>query len=325
MKAFVTGGTGFIGGFLVRRLLEGRHQVRCLVRSGASGERLRALGAEVVPGELSSRAALLEGMKGCDRVVHGAAAYSFWTKDPSIYRAANVEGVRNVMECALEAGVAKVIHLGSVVTLGKVTDSPATEKTAARPGHPSDYARSKWEGEEIAWRLRETRGLPLVVIMPGGVFGPGDPKATGHYIRNLVERRLPATVFTDRPFPWVHVRDVAEGIVRAAEKQGNEGEKYILAAESLTFGEINRMVGEISGVGIPRWRIPDPLAMAGAHLLTALSRVTGRPPMLGMSVDQFRTMRDGFAADGSKAARELGIRYTPIRRAIEEAIESFPR
>ncbi len=325
MRAFVTGGTGFIGSFVVRRLLEGGHQVRCLVRPAAGREPLRAPGAETVPGDLSDRAALQAGMKECDWVIHGAAAYTLWTNDPAIFRAANVDGVRNVMECALEAGVAKVVHIGSVVTLGKVTAPLASEKTPAAPGHPSEYARSKWEGEEIAWRLRETRGLPLVVIMPGGVFGPGDPKATGHYIQDLMGGRMPATIFNDRPFPWVHVRDVAEGIVRAAEKQGNEGERYILAAENLTFGDINRLVSEISGARLPRWRMPDPLALAMAHLLTAISGLTGRAPMLGMSVDQLRTMRDGFRADGGKAARDLGIRYTPIRAAIEEAIGSYRR
>jgi dihydroflavonol-4-reductase len=325
MKAFVTGGTGFIGSEVVRRLAQGGHEVRCLVRPASDARRIEATGALLVRGDLGSRDSLLEGMKGCDWVIHVAAAYSFWEPDPRIYREVNVEGARNVMECALEAGVSKVVQVGTVVAWGRSAQAPVTEETPPGPVRFSEYARTKHEGELIAWRLRETKGLPLVVVMPGGVFGPGDPKATGRYIRDLVEGRMPARVFEKCPFPWVHVRDVAEGILRAAAKEGNAGEKYFLVAENLTFGQINRMISEISGARLPRMRLPAGLAMAGAHLLTAVARLTGKPPMLGMSVDQIRTMKEGLIVDGGKAARELGIRYTPIRTAIEDEIASFRR
>ena len=325
MKTFVTGGTGFIGSEVVRRLAKGGHEVRCLVRPASDTRRIEATGAHLVRGDLKDRPSLLEGMKGCDWAVNVAAAYSFWAPDPRIYREVNVDGARNVMECALEAGVSKVVHVGTAVTYGRPAQTPVTEETPAGPVRFSEYARTKHEGEIIAWRLRETRGLPLVVVMPGGVFGPGDPKATGHYIQDLVQGRMPATVFENSPFPWVYVGDVAEGIVRAAGKEGNAGERYFLVAESLTFGQINRMISEISGARLPRMRLPDGLTLAGAHLLTAVARLTGRPPMLGMSLDQIRTMKEGLVVDGSKAARELGIRYTPVRAAIAEEIQSLRR
>jgi len=323
MKAFVTGGTGFIGSEVVRRLMKGGHEVRCLVRPGSGTGRIDATGAHIVRGDLKDRSSLLEGMRGCDRVIHAAAAYSFWAPDRRIYREVNVDGARNVMECALEASVPKVVHVGTVVAYGASGRTTVTEETPAGPVRFSEYARTKQEGEEIAWRLRETRGLPLVVVMPGGVLGAGDPKASGSYIRDLVQGRMPARVLENSPFPWVHVRDVAEGIVRAAEKEGNAGERYFLVGENLTFGQINRMIGEIAGIRLPRMRLPDGLTLAGALLLTALSRLTGKPPMLGLSLDQIRTMKGGLVVDGSKAARDLGIRYTPIRVAIEEEIESF--
>jgi len=323
MKAFVTGGTGFIGSEVVRRLAKGGHEVRCLVRPASDTTRIETAGAHLIRGDLQNRASLLEGMRGCDWAIHVAAAYSFWAPDPRIYREVNVDGARNVMECALEAGVSKVVHVGTVVTCGTPGRMPVTEETPAGPVRLSEYARTKHEGEVIAWRLRETRGLPLVVVMPGGVLGPGDSKASGRYIRDLVQGRMPARVLESSPFPWVHVGDAAEGIVRAAAKEGNAGEKYFLVAENLTFGQINRMISEISGARLPRMRLPDGLTLAGAHLLTAVARLTGRPPMLGLSLDQIRTMKEGLVVDGSKAVRELGIRYTPIRAAIEEEIESF--
>jgi dihydroflavonol-4-reductase len=162
-----------------------------------------------------------------------------------------------------------------------------------------------------------------VMVYPGGVLGPDDPKATGEYIQNLINGRMPATVFNDVLFPWVHVRDVAEVIVRAAEKEGNIGEKYLAVGQNLTFGQINQLISEISGVALPKLRMPDSLAMANAMLLTLLADVVKKPPLLGMAVDQIRTMKEGAEADGSKAERELGITYTPIRVALEEAIASY--
>ncbi len=325
MKAVVTGGTGFIGSEVVRRLAKGGHEARCLVRPSSDTSRIDAVTPRIVRGGLGNRTSLLEGMRGCDCVIHAAAAYSFWAPDRRLYREVNVDGVRNVMECALEAGVRKVVHVGTVVAYGAAGRTVVNEQSPVGRAFFSEYARTKQEGEAIAWRLRETRRLPLVVVMPGGVLGPGDPKASGSYIRDLVQGRMPARVLEDSPFPWVHVRDVAEGIVRAAEKEGNAGEKYFLVAENLTFGEINRMIAEIAGVRLPRMRLPDGLALAGAALLTAAARLTGRPPALGMALDQIRTMKEGLRVDGGKAARELGIRYTPVRTAIQEEIEAFRR
>jgi dihydroflavonol-4-reductase len=154
-------------------------------------------------------------------------------------------------------------------------------------------------------------------------MGPNDPKATGRYVRSLVQGKMPAQVLTNCPFPFVHVRDVAEAIVKALEKEKNEGEKYLVAAENLTFGEINRMVSEITGVRLPRLTLPDALTVAGAYGATFLANLTGRPPMLDMSVEQIRMMKQGMKVDGRKAMRELGISYTPIRTALEEILTSM--
>lgn len=323
MKVFVTGGTGFIGSRTVTRLVAGGHDVRCLVRSPSATPPLRDRGVRLAPGDLTRKDTLLEGMKGCDWVINIGAAYSFWTADRRSYGAVNVEGARNVMEAALETGAAKVVHVSSVVVYGKPAVSPVTEQVPPSAVRCSEYAETKYQGERIAWELHQARGLPLVVVYPGAVLGPADPKASGEYIQNLIGRRMPATVLTDASFPWVHVNDVAEAIVRAAERPGNVGERYLLVAENLTFGQINQIIAEISGVALPRFRLPDPLVMGGAAFLTAMARFTKKPPMLGMSLDQMRTMRNAAVIDGSKAERELGIRYTPVRQALKEAIESY--
>ena len=324
MKVFIAGATGFIGTHLVKRLARTEHEVCCLVRKTSNVRTLEPR-VTLVTGDVTDRSSLLEGMKGCDWVLNLANVYSFWEPDKRVYTDVNVEGTRNVMECALETGVSKVVHISSVVTYGKPVDRPFTEESPVGPARFSEYAETKYRGDLIAWELFEKKGLPLVVIYPGGVLGPGDQKASGQYIQNLIHRRLPATVFHDSILTWVHVGDVAEVILKAAEKEDNIGEKYIVCKHQLSFREINEMTSEISGVPLPKLTLPDWLAMANATLLTGLAGLTRKPPMWGMAADQMKTMKEGFRADGSKAERELGITYTPIRIALEEAVASYQK
>ncbi|MBP1595586.1 MAG: hypothetical protein H6Q05_963 [Acidobacteria bacterium] len=323
MRVFLTGGTGFVGSQVAKRLVIAGHEVRCLVRSTNATPLLQQLGVQLVRGDLTDKASLLEGMKGCHWVIHAGAAYDFWTPDRSVYRSVNVHGARYVMETSLEAGASKLVHVSTVVVYGKPAASPVREETPVGPVRFSEYARTKYEGELVAWDLCKSRGLPLVVVYPGAVLGAGDPKATGQYVRSLLQREMPATVLNDAPFPFVYVDDVAEAIVRAAGKEDNVGERYLLTAENLTFGQINRMIEEISGIRLPRLSLPSTVATLTAALLTGIARFTKKPPAWGMSLDQIRTMKHSPIFDGSKAERELGIRYTPIGQALRAAIESY--
>ena len=323
MKAFITGATGFIGSHTAERMATAGHEIRCLIRKTGDTVRLERLGAALIFGSLTDRRSLLEGMNGCDWVVNIAGAYAFWLPRRQTYTEVNVEGTRNVMECALEAGVSKVVHVSTVAIYGKPADRPFNEASNPGPVRFSEYARTKYEGDLIAWELFKTEGLPLVMVYPGGVLGPDDPKPTGEYIQNLISGRMPALVLSDSVFPWVHVGDVAEIIAGAAEKEDNIGEKYLAVAENLTFGQMNHMIAEISGTALPKMRMPDALAMAMAKILTLLADTVKKPPLWGMATDQIRTMKEGAEVDGSKAQRELGVTYAPIRTALEEAIASY--
>jgi len=130
-------------------------------------------------------------------------------------------------------------------------------------------------------------------------------------------------VFSDDGFTFVHVRDVAEIIVRAAEKGDNIGQRYLAGNQRLTWGQANQTISEISGVALPRFSMPGPLAMLNAALLTLIANLIKKPPLWGMAIDQMRVMRAGYSFDGSKAERELGITYRPIRAALEEAIDAL--
>jgi dihydroflavonol-4-reductase len=320
MKVFVTGGSGFVGKRTVRRLVEGGHQVRCLVRKTSRTGELEELGCEMVYGDVTDRASVLEGMRGCEWVVHLANVYSYWEPDRSIYRGVNVEGTRNVMEAALEAGVTKVVHVSTSLVWGKPVRIPFDEETPVGPVRFTEYARSKYEGDLVVWELHRKKGLPVVMLYPGPILGAGDSKSTGQYVRDLIERRVPGRVFEDSAFSWVHVRDVAEGIARALEKEGNEGEKYLIGKQVLTVGEFTRMVCELSGAAPPRLRLPGPVAMATAALATKIADLSGRPPYSGMATDSLRNISESAVFDGSRVERELGLTYTPITEAIVEEV-----
>jgi dihydroflavonol-4-reductase len=323
MRIFVTGGTGFIGTHLVRRLSETDHQVTCLVRRSSNTAVIAGPGVQFVSGDVTDSGSIQAAIKHHDCVINLANVYSFWEPDPRVYHSVNVGGTRNVLESALEAGVPKVVHISTGGIYGKPKDAPFTEESEVGPVRFSKYFQTKYEGDKIAWELYKNKKLPLVMVYPMAVLGPDDPKTTGQYIRRIVQRRLPARVLEDSIFTFVHVKDVAEIIYRAAIKESNIGEKYLAGKFRHTFGEINRMVSEISGVPLPRFRLPDFSVVLNAWLLTKVADVIKRPPIWGMAMDQIRVMKEGVCANGSKAEKELAIEYSPIRDAVEEAIASF--
>lgn len=320
MKIFLTGASGFIGHYLVRRLYGTGHELLCLVRSSSSAAGIEEHGARIHVGDVTERSSFRNAMAGCDCVINLANVYSMWEPDKSVFRSVNVLGTRNVMECALETGVGKVVHVSTAGVYGRPADCPFTEDSQVGPERPSLYTRTKYEGDLLAWDLFRTKGLPLVVIYPGAVLGPGDTKPTGKYIEALASGRMPVTVYEDVVMTYVHVEDVAEAIVLSAEKEGNIGEKYLIGKYQLSLRDLNRLVGEVSGARLPRVHLPGFLTLASAALLTCVSAITKKAPPWGMSLDQAKMARQGFRFDGNKAERELGLRYTPVRKALEDAI-----
>ena len=231
MKIFITGGTGFIGRYTVELLTKTNHQLVLLTRKTSNTSFLNKLSNKnitIVEGDLTDIQSLLNGMKGCDAVINIAALYTLWEPNKKIYSKINIEGTKNVMECSLKSGIKKIVHISTMGVFGKPSEEPFNEKTPAGPTQVSEYFRTKYEGDRIAWDLFEKKGLPLVVIYPVCVLVPGDPNASANYIQNLINRRLPATVFKDSIFSFVCVKDVAQAIVNALEKENNIGEKYLV-------------------------------------------------------------------------------------------------
>ncbi len=325
MNIFVIGATGFIGSHLVRRLVAERHNVCCLVRRNSNTRLLEELGARLVYGDVNDHAVLCEGMSGCDWLFHLANLYSMWEPNPSRFARVNIAGTRLVLETALETAVKKVVYISTAAVFGKPAVEPFDEASSAGPQLFSAYARTKAAADHIAWELFQCRGLPLVVLYPGIVLGAGDEKASGHYIQDIIRRRVPSTILHDSRATYVYVGDLVEAMLRAAQKPETTGQKYLIGGQTLDGRSYAELIHEISGVPLPLFHLPDWIVMAAAYLLTGAARIIRRPPLWGLSIDAGWTLKNGFSFDGGKAARELDIRYTPIRMALEEAIAYYQR
>jgi len=323
MKIFITGGTGFIGKYTTELLSKTSHQLKLLIRKSSNSSFLYKLNVSVFEGDLSDKRSLADGMKDCDSVINIAGHYTFWEPDNNIYSEVNIIGTKNVMECALELGVKKIVHISTAGIFGKPRDDPFAEESPVGSIQYSEYFRTKYEAEKIVWHLYREKRLPVVVIYPVCVLGAGDTKASGRYIHDLINRKLPATIFNKHIFTFVYVKDVAHAIVNALEKENNIGQKYLVGNFRYTWGEINKTISEISGVPLPIFKLPDALTMMNAFFLTGLANLIKKPPLWGMALDQMKVMKAGFSVDGGKAEKELGIKYTPIRVALQEAIASF--
>jgi len=322
-RVLVTGATGFVGSHVVLKLLERGERVRVLVRPQSSLKNLEGLSVESVRGDLTDPESVRAAMAGCRRVFHVAADYRLWTRDPSELYRSNVQGTRNVLEAARQAGVERMVYTSTVGALAvSCNGHPADEGTPVRLtdmiGH---YKRSKFlaEAEAIA---AAKQGLPVVIVNPSTPVGSRDikPTPTGQMIVDFLSGRMPA--YVDTGLNLIDVEDVAEGHLLAMEK-GIPGERYILGHRNLTLREILEALSRISGRPAPRVRLPASAVMGVAAVSTGWSFVTGRPPRVAL--EAARMSRKKMFFDASKAVRTLGLPQQPVEAALEKAVRWFRR
>ncbi len=327
MNCFVTGASGFIGANLVHELVARGHRVKALLRSKSDLRGLAGAEFERVDGDVSDRAALAKGMKGCDWCFHVAASYHLWLADYAPMYAANVEGTRNVIETAAEAGCSRIVYTSTVGCIGLPREvngnvTPTDEETPVSEAQMSNhYKLSKWRAELVARELAG-KGLPVMIVNPTAPVGPRDvkPTPTGQVIVDFLNRAMPA--YLDTGLNWVHVRDVAVGHIQAAEK-GRVGERYILgnAGGNWTMKEAFAVLQEITGVRAPTMRIPYFVALWAAHANEAMSRITKKPPKAPLAGVRMAKYKMFFSP--AKAIRELGLPQTPPKQALADAVEWF--
>ena len=321
MKAFVTGGTGFIGSAVVRELLRQGVEVRALCRPGSLRTNLSGLDLEIVEGDLQDRSSLVRGMAGCTHVFHAGALYSFWVKPRRKIYEVNVEGTRNVLEAARTQRVEKVVYTSSVAALGLREDGqPADEAvTTTLDQVVGDYKKSKFLAEQVV--LEAARDLPVVIVNPSFPVGARDvkPTPTGQTILDFLNRKMPAYVHTGMNV--VDVDDVAAGHWLAAE-HGRIGERYILGGENVTMKQLLQLLSEITGLPAPRIRLPYGPVLAMSYLNAGFCGLFPRctPRMTPQTI---RMSSHLMFFDPSKAVRELGLPQTPAKESLAKAVTWF--
>jgi len=321
-KVLVTGATGFIGGNLVKALVDSGYRTRVLLRPASNTRNIVGLDVEKAYGDLRDRSSLERALDGCDGLFHVAAAYTFWAPDPKDVYETNVRGTENLLTAALAKGIQKVVYTSTESVIGiDGNGGLGTEELTADPRElAGDYRKSKYQAEQVALRLSRA-GLPLVVVNPTAPVGPGDlkPTPTGQFIVDFLNGRMPAYVNTG--LNLVYVGDVARGHVLAMEK-GHLGERYILGNRNLTFKEILGLLEKITGLKAPQRRIPVWFALGIAYLDEfVVAKARKRPPRIPVAAVRSACTYRYF--DCSKAIRELGLPQTPVEEALEKAVRWF--
>ena len=319
----MTGATGFVGAAVARRLLSGGHQVRVLVRPNSDRGNLDGLDVEVVTGDLTDPASLARAATGCDALFHVAADYRLWTRDPAAMMRTNVEGSRDMVRAAAEAGCTRIVYTSSVATLGlNGNGDPADEDTPVAFEHMiGPYKQSKFRAEEAVMRLVRDEGAPVVIVNPSTPVGPRDikPTPTGRMIVEAASGRMPA--YVDTGLNIVHVDDVAEGHMAAFER-GEVGERYILGGDNMALSAILAEIAAICGRRAPTVRLPVAALMPLACAAEAWTRIRGRGEPF-VTIDGLRMARKKMYFSSARAARHLG--YTPrdAGEAFRDAVAWF--
>jgi nucleoside-diphosphate-sugar epimerase len=316
VRAFVTGGTGFIGQHLVGKLRGRGDEVAALVRTPEKATALRELGCEIIEGDLTNQAAIEHGVRDRDAVFHVGATYKVGipkSQRPAMYDA-NVGGTERVLDAAIAAGVPRIIYVSTGNVYGN-TRGEVVDESYVRPQPPeflSYYDETKYQAHQVALD-RIARGAPIVIVQPGGVLGPDDPSELGNMIDQARTGKLKLRMFPEAGFNFIYVDDVAEGILLAHDK-GTIGESYNLAGEKSTMGELVDKTAALSGRKAPRVTMPAPMMKLAIPIGPVIGKAMGFPPNLA---ELIRTSNGvTFWMTDEKARRDLG--FAP--RGLDEAL-----
>jgi nucleoside-diphosphate-sugar epimerase len=318
MRTFLTGGTGFIGGEVARRLRERGDEVVALVRTPSKATGLSEIGCELVRGDLSDQVVLRSAMDGVDAVVHGAAVYEIGipASARAAMREANVGGTERVLSAALDAGVQRAVYVSTVAVFGNTQGLIADERwTRTADGFTSAYEQTKVEAHEVAQQIA-ARGLALVTVQPGVVYGPGDTSEVGGLFDRLLAGKLPLLPFPAMGITPVHRDDVATGILLALDK-GVPGESYVLAGDTTTMGDLIGTLARASGKKPPRGAAPTWLLKSLAPFGRVVGPMMGFPPNMKELISSSDDVT--FWARSDKARRDLGWSY----RSLEEGLRTL--
>ena len=320
IKAFVTGGTGFIGANLVRLLLKEGYEVCALVRPQSNLENLKNLDIKLLKGTLND-SDLADKMKGCQVLFHVAAHYSLYQSDQKKLYQSNVLGTRSILKAAQKANVERIVYTSSVAAIGVGKPGEIVNESHQSPvnelvGH---YKKSKYWAEQEAQKAI-INGQDIVIVNPSTPIGPLDikPTPTGEIILRFLRRQMPAYVNTGLNI--IDVRDVAQGHLLALEK-GKTGERYILGNKNLTLKALLEQLSLLTGLTAPQQTLPIWLPLGVAWVEEYLLFPLGKKPSI--PIDGVKMSKQPMYYDTSKAIKELGLPSSPIEIALKDAINWF--
>jgi dihydroflavonol-4-reductase len=324
-QVLVTGGTGFLGARLVRALVEQGQHVKVLARPTSSLRGLSGIDPsrlEVVHGDVTIGHTVYRALSGCDRLFHVAAEFKIWDRRPSKILDASIIGTRETLEAARSRGIEKIVVTSSTAAVGASKDQTLMDETSPfnREGS-GPYIVAKWKAEQIALSMARDLKMPIVVVNPGTIMGPGDYKPTpsGELILTYLGWNLPFGVpWADGGVATVDVDDVVKGHLLAMEK-GRVGERYILSGENVTIKKLFETLSEITGLRGPGFRSTRSLAMLGGALGEAWGKIGGKTPQL-----TYKLARDYVGSyvwvSTKKAETELGYTHRSLRSTLARAV-----
>jgi dihydroflavonol-4-reductase len=326
MKAFVTGSTGLLGNNLVRLLVEQGHEVKVLARSRQKAARLfKGLPVTVVEGDMGYLSGWVNELEGCEVLFHTAAYFREYFQPGDHWQTLetiNVKGTIKLLEEAERRGVKKVIYVSSTGVIGMKPDGKPGDETTP-PGTEAErnlYFKSKVVGEEAIARFLKEHRLPVVLILPGAMVGPGDtgPTSTGGLVLDFLARKLPG--IPDGGFGMVDARDVARAMLNAVER-GKSGERYIVGGEYASFENILKILEKLSGIPAPKWRIPHPVALIIAVISETVARLTRSKTLI--TLEAVRTIHAKQYTVSDKAKRELGVTFRSLEESLRDTVEWY--
>jgi farnesol dehydrogenase len=321
MSILITGATGYLGTKLTHLLAERGESVRLLQRSASKIEVLDRPEISIVYGDILDKESLKTAMKGVSKVYHMAAYARLWARDPLMYHNINVEGTRNVLDAALNAGIMKMVHTSTAGVVGPSGQLPMNEEMPRVAGFFNSYEKTKWEAEKLSMDYA-SKGLHVTIVNPSRVYGPGLDTGSNP-ITKIVELYLQNKWHVipgsgNDIGSYCYVDDVIEGHVLAMEK-GQSGERYLFGGVNATFNELIQTISVKSGVSKKLWHIPFPLLLVFSKAQLWYAGVSGKPPMI--TPEWVKKYDYNWALDSSKAINELGYRVRSLEEGLQLTIE----
>jgi dihydroflavonol-4-reductase len=317
MSVLVIGANGYLGSHVTRQLVNDGEDVRVMVRDGANTIGIDDLTTTRFVGDIWNSDVLREAMAGCDVVYYCVVDTRGWLTDPAPLFHTNVEGTRNVLEVAKDAGLRRFIFTSSYVTVGRKRGRVATEDDAIVDHRLTPYVRSRFQAEELVLRYAREQGLPAIAMCVSTTYGGRDWGRTPHgaIIAGAAFGKLPF-VMKGIELEAVGVEDAARALILAAEK-GKPGERYLISEKMITNADVARIAAEAAGVAPPGKALPLAVSYALAAMGTVKARLRGTDEQLSLA--SLRLMRAEAPVDCSKARRELGWEPKPVEDSIRDA------